>query len=135
MVDVIVFVVAAVIVLGGGLGVISLRNPVHAALSLIASFFGVAVLFILQEAHLLALVQVVVYAGAAGLVLGCPVGSRPRARPRRFRRSTSCRRSNDATSRRGHRRGDDLYTPHHHKGVGYLLAEAHQDIRQQQPPQ
>lgn len=64
MVDVIVFAVAAVIVLGGGLGVISLRNPVHAALSLIASFFGVAVLFILQEAHLLALVQVVVYAGA-----------------------------------------------------------------------
>jgi NADH-quinone oxidoreductase subunit J len=64
MVDVIVFVIAAVIVLGGGLGVISVRNPVHAALSLIASFFGVAVLFILQEAHFLALVQVVVYAGA-----------------------------------------------------------------------
>lgn len=64
MVDVIVFVIAAVIVLGGGLGVISVRNPVHAALSLIASFFGVALLFILQEAHFLALVQVVVYAGA-----------------------------------------------------------------------
>ena len=64
MIDVVVFAIAAAIVLGGGLGVISLRNPVHAALSLIASFFGVAVLFILQEAHFLALVQVVVYAGA-----------------------------------------------------------------------
>lgn len=62
--DVAVFAISAIIILGGGLGVISLRNPVHAALSLIATFFGVAVLFILQEAHFLALVQVVVYAGA-----------------------------------------------------------------------
>ena len=64
MVDVVVFVIAAAVVLGGGLGVISFRNPVHAALSLIATLFGVALLFILQEAHFLALVQVVVYAGA-----------------------------------------------------------------------
>jgi NADH-quinone oxidoreductase subunit J len=64
MVDVISFVIAAAIVLGGALGVIGFSNPVHAALSLIASFFGVAVVFIIQEAHFLALVQVVVYAGA-----------------------------------------------------------------------
>ena len=64
MVDVIVFVISAVIVLGGGLGVVLNANPVHAALSLVASLFGVAVLFILQQAHFLALVQVVVYAGA-----------------------------------------------------------------------
>jgi NADH-quinone oxidoreductase subunit J len=44
--------------------VIFSTHPVRAALSLIASFFGVAVLFVLQEAHFLALVQVVVYAGA-----------------------------------------------------------------------
>ncbi len=64
MVDLIVFVVSAAIILGGGLGVILFRNPVHNALSLIASFFGVAVLFILQDAQFLAFVQVVVYAGA-----------------------------------------------------------------------
>ena len=64
MVDVIVFVVSAIIVLGGGLGVILNNNPVRAALSLIASFFGVAVLFVIQGAHFLAFVQVVVYAGA-----------------------------------------------------------------------
>ncbi len=64
MVDVIVFLIAGAIVLGGALGVIVSSNPVHAALSLIASFFGVAVIFIIQEAHFLALVQVVVYAGA-----------------------------------------------------------------------
>ena len=64
MVDVLVFIVAAAIILAGAVGVIANRNPVRAALSLIASFFGVAVLFVLQEAHFLALVQIVVYAGA-----------------------------------------------------------------------
>jgi NADH-quinone oxidoreductase subunit J len=64
MVDVAVFIVAAAIVLGGGLGVVVLRSPVHCALSLVASFFGVAVLFVDLDAHFLAAVQVVVYAGA-----------------------------------------------------------------------
>jgi NADH-quinone oxidoreductase subunit J len=64
MIEVIVFAISAVIVLGGALGVVLSKNPVHAALSLIASLFGVAVLFIAQEAHFLAAVQVIVYAGA-----------------------------------------------------------------------
>ncbi len=64
MVDVIVFAIAALIVISGAIGVVVNPNPVHAALSLVARFFGVAVLFVLQEAHFLALVQVVVYAGA-----------------------------------------------------------------------
>ncbi|MEZ5226919.1 MAG: NADH-quinone oxidoreductase subunit J [Acidimicrobiales bacterium] len=62
--DVAVFIVSAIIVLGGAVGVVVNPNPVRAALSLVASFFGVAVLFVLQEAHFLALVQVVVYGGA-----------------------------------------------------------------------
>jgi NADH-quinone oxidoreductase subunit J len=37
---------------------------VHAALSLILTLFGVAVLFVAQDAHFLAAVQVIVYAGA-----------------------------------------------------------------------
>jgi NADH-quinone oxidoreductase subunit J len=64
MVDVIVFLISAAIILGGGLGVILSNHPVRAALSLVASFFGVAVLFVMQEAHFLALTQVVVYGGA-----------------------------------------------------------------------
>lgn len=64
MVDVITFLIAGAVVLGGGIGVIVLANPVRAALSLVASFFGVAVLFVMQQAHFLAFVQVVVYAGA-----------------------------------------------------------------------
>jgi len=62
--EILVFIVAGAIVLGGALGVVFNTKPVHAALSLVASLFGVAVLFIAQEAHFLALVQVVVYAGA-----------------------------------------------------------------------
>lgn len=62
--DVVVFIISAIIVLGGGIGVVVSPKPVHAAISLIASFFGVAVLFTLQEAHFLALVQIVVYSGA-----------------------------------------------------------------------
>lgn len=58
------FLVTAVICLAGSLGVVLLRNPVHNALSLIATLFGVAVLFIAQEAYFLAAIQVIVYAGA-----------------------------------------------------------------------
>ncbi|MGY6502677.1 MAG: NADH-quinone oxidoreductase subunit J [Acidimicrobiales bacterium] len=59
-----VFFVGAAVILGGALGVVLSRNTTHAALSLIATLFGVAVLFVAQEAHFLAAVQVIVYAGA-----------------------------------------------------------------------
>ena len=59
-----VFVVAGEIVLAGAIGVVASKNPVHSALSLVATLFGIAVLFVAQEAHFLAAVQVIVYAGA-----------------------------------------------------------------------
>jgi NADH-quinone oxidoreductase subunit J len=59
-----VFACAAAMCLVGAVGVIVRRNPVHAALSLVLTLFGVAVLFVAQEAHFLAAVQVIVYAGA-----------------------------------------------------------------------
>jgi len=59
-----VFIISAAIVLTGALGVVLRRHPVHAALSLVQTLFGVAVLFVLQEANFLAAVQVIVYAGA-----------------------------------------------------------------------
>ena len=64
MVDTLVFIVAAVICLTGALGVILARNPVHSALMLVMTLFGIAVQFVAQEAHFLAAVQVIVYAGA-----------------------------------------------------------------------
>ena len=60
----VVFLIAAVIVLVGSVGVIAARNPVHSALSLIMTLFGVAVLFLVVQAHFLAAIQVIVYAGA-----------------------------------------------------------------------
>jgi NADH-quinone oxidoreductase subunit J len=62
--DAAVFIVAATIILVGALGVVLRSNPVHCALSLVMTLFGIAVLFIAQEAQFLAAVQVIVYAGA-----------------------------------------------------------------------
>ena len=59
-----VFVIAATIILTGAIGVIISANPVHSALCLVATLFGVAVLFVAEDAHFLAAVQVIVYAGA-----------------------------------------------------------------------
>ncbi len=60
----VVFVAAAVMILGGAIGVITMKNPVHAALGLVLTLFGVAVQFIAMDAQFLAAVQVIVYAGA-----------------------------------------------------------------------
>jgi NADH-quinone oxidoreductase subunit J len=59
-----VFVVAGAMVVVGALGVVLRQHPVHSALSLVLTLFGVAVLFVAQEADFLAAVQVIVYAGA-----------------------------------------------------------------------
>jgi len=63
-VELFVFVVAAAACLAGAIGVVASRNPVHAALSLVGTLFGIAVLFVAEEANFLAAVQVIVYAGA-----------------------------------------------------------------------
>lgn len=63
-VEQIVYVIGAAICLAGAAGVVLFRNPVHSALSLVATLFGIAVLFIAQDAEFLAAVQVIVYAGA-----------------------------------------------------------------------
>jgi NADH-quinone oxidoreductase subunit J len=62
--DKLVFFVAGAMVLLGACSVVMARNPVHSALALVGTLFGVAVLFVEQEAHFLAAVQVIVYAGA-----------------------------------------------------------------------
>ncbi len=48
----------------GAIGVVISRNPVHAALNLVLTLFGMAVEFINQQVDFLAAVQVIVYAGA-----------------------------------------------------------------------
>lgn len=63
------FVVLAACVLGGALMVVLSRNVVHAAFWLLAVMMAVAGLFMLLSAGFLALVQIMVYAGAVSVLL------------------------------------------------------------------
>ena len=54
---------AAVTVIGS-LVVVSQKNPVYSLLSLVGAFFGLCGLYVLLEAPFLAVVQIIVYAGA-----------------------------------------------------------------------
>ena len=63
------FVLAAILTLGGGLGVVATRNVVHAALFLLLSLGSVAGVYLLVFAEFLALVQVLIYGGAIIIVL------------------------------------------------------------------
>ena len=65
----VLFVIAGILTLGGGLGVVATRNVVHAALSLLVSLIAVAGLYLLVFAEFLALVQVLIYGGAIVIVL------------------------------------------------------------------
>ena len=58
------FFVFATLSVGGGLLMVFSRHPVSAALFMIVSLVGVAALFVLLEAFFLAILQVLVYAGA-----------------------------------------------------------------------
>ena len=62
--DWVVFLCAGAATLAGAMGVVLASHPVHSALMLVMTLFGVAVLFVAQQAHFLAAVQVIVYAGA-----------------------------------------------------------------------
>jgi len=64
MAEVVIFFVVAATAIVAALGVVLARNPVHCALLLVTVLVGIAVLFILQDAQLLAAVQIIVYAGA-----------------------------------------------------------------------
>lgn len=54
----------ASLLIAAALGVITARNPVHSALSLVLAFFACSALWILLEAEFLAIVLVLVYVGA-----------------------------------------------------------------------
>ncbi len=63
------FILLAVMTLGGGLGVVLTRNVVHAALALLLSLVAVAGVYLVLYAEFLALVQVLIYGGAIIIVL------------------------------------------------------------------
>jgi NADH-quinone oxidoreductase subunit J len=64
MIQAIFFYLFAASAVAMALMVVSARNPVYSAIALIGCLLSVASIFALQSAHLMALLQVLVYAGA-----------------------------------------------------------------------
>ncbi|HLC20694.1 MAG TPA: NADH-quinone oxidoreductase subunit J [Candidatus Methylomirabilis sp.] len=59
-----VFAPLAAMALATALLVVILRNPIYCALSLVGTFFALSGLYLLLQAQFIAVVQVIVYAGA-----------------------------------------------------------------------
>jgi NADH-quinone oxidoreductase subunit J len=62
--EIVFFFIFAVLLIASALGVLVARSPVYAAMNLVAAFFFMAGLYVLLTAHLVAFMQVLVYAGA-----------------------------------------------------------------------
>jgi len=58
------FIVFAALAVAGALGVITRSNIVHALLLLVFTFLNVAAIYMLTQAYFLAVIQILVYAGA-----------------------------------------------------------------------
>lgn len=63
------FILLGLLTLAAALMVVTTRNLLHAALWLIAVFFGIAGLFIVLQAEFLAVVQVLIYVGAISTLI------------------------------------------------------------------
>jgi NADH-quinone oxidoreductase subunit J len=64
MADKAFFILFAVLAVGGAIGVITRTNVVHALILLVLTFVNIAAIYMLTQAYFLAVVQVLVYAGA-----------------------------------------------------------------------
>lgn len=58
------FCILAIPLIGFAVGVVISKSPVYAAMNLVAAFFCLAGIYVLLMAHLIAFMQVLVYAGA-----------------------------------------------------------------------
>lgn len=63
-IEIFLFALFATLSIASATGVILIRDPVKAAMSLISCFFSLACLFMLQSAELIGVLEVLVYAGA-----------------------------------------------------------------------
>lgn len=65
----IIFLITAIATLSSAIMVVTTRNLVHAALWLILSLFGVAILYVLLNAEFIAIAQIVIYIGAIAILM------------------------------------------------------------------
>ncbi|MCL6634938.1 MAG: NADH-quinone oxidoreductase subunit J [Peptococcaceae bacterium] len=64
-----IFYILAAVILGSAILVVTLKNLVHCVLWLAVSFIGIAGLFMMLNADFLAMVQILVYAGAVCIMV------------------------------------------------------------------
>lgn len=64
MIEVIVFGVFAAVALAGAVVMVTARNPVYSAMGLLSAMFAMAIFYVMLNAHFVAAVQILVYAGA-----------------------------------------------------------------------
>jgi NADH-quinone oxidoreductase subunit J len=83
------FFIAGIGAVAGAIGVVSVRNPFYAVLSLVFHLLSLAALFLLLRAEFIAAAQVVVYAGAGMVLYVYVVASVGAAEPVRLRSPVS----------------------------------------------
>lgn len=60
----VIFYILSALTIAGALGVVLSRHPIYAVLSLVLTFFGLSGLFTLLGAYFVAVIQILIYAGA-----------------------------------------------------------------------
>lgn len=65
----IAFAIIAAWVLVAGIGVVACKNIVHSAVSMVFCFLGVAAVYALLHAELVAIIQILIYVGAISVVI------------------------------------------------------------------
>ena len=64
MVELVLFIIFAITALFGAISMVWARNPVYSALGLMLTMFSLAVFYVSNAGHFIAVVQVIVYTGA-----------------------------------------------------------------------
>lgn len=59
-----VFWIAGIVAVLGAVGVVAARTPVHSVLALVINFVALAALYLSLDAEFLAVIQIIIYAGA-----------------------------------------------------------------------
>ncbi|ARS90938.1 NADH-quinone oxidoreductase subunit J [Natrarchaeobaculum aegyptiacum] len=81
MLELIAFVLFAVVTLGSALGVVLLRDPWHSALMLGIALLSVAVHYVMLAAEFVAMMQVLVYVGGVLILITFAVMLTQREQP------------------------------------------------------
>lgn len=67
--EVVAFFLLAIIIISGAIFMISMEKVVHMVVSLAATFIGLAGMYVLLQAEFVAVVQVLIYAGAVTILM------------------------------------------------------------------